>query len=140
MPGPRRRGGVPDPAALGELAAPGRLPKAPSADPVLGATSPQERAGRATGAPPPVPDDVPAARTARAPSAKAQFYDLADELARARAAYLHTHAQEGHRSWSEFVAATVRREVRRLEALYHGGEPWPDVAAGQIPTGRPLGR
>lgn len=134
MPPSPRRGAAPDPAALGELSAPPaaeRLPKAPAVDPVLG-SSPQERTVRPELAAPAVVSTGPARKE------KSNFYAHADELARARAAYLHTHVSEGHRSWGDFVAFAVRQEVARLEAEHHGGLPWAPVAAGQLPTGRPL--
>jgi len=31
------------------------------------------------------------------------------------------------------------REVARLEAKHHDGQPWPAVEPGQLPTGKPLG-
>lgn len=31
------------------------------------------------------------------------------------------------------------REVERLEAEYHHGEPWPPMEPGELPTGKPLG-
>lgn len=125
----RRRGAAPDPAALTALS--GGLRKAPDVDPVLGAASgsPQERAA------PLVTEVAPPAPVRKE---KVNYYEDPVELARARAAYLHTHVDEGHRSWSEFVAAAVRREVDRLEGERNGGRPWPAVGAGELPTGRPF--
>ena len=160
MPAPtRRRGARPDTQALDELAqAPagggGRLRKAPTADPVLSAGSPQPGpTERARG--PEVDQDAAAARPARTPAAarpprgeratptaskaKVGFYQDPDHTARARAAYDWTRPQEGHRSFSDFIAAAVMREVARLEAKYHDGQPWPAVEPGQLPTGKPLG-
>jgi hypothetical protein len=144
------RRGVPDPDALGALA-PGGLRRAPDVDPVLGAAtagSPQERAAPvvstppapvvAPAVPPVAPGPAPAAVTARRRK-KEQWHDWADELALLRAAYWHTAAREGHRSWSAFVADVMRRERARLETLYNGGRPWPPVESGELPTGRPLG-
>jgi hypothetical protein len=151
MPPSRRRGASPDRATLAELAqAPprGRLRKAPAADPVLGAvgTAPADRADsdvppagdrrgrrRAAGGPAERTDPPPAAKT------KVGFYQDGADTARARAAYDWTRPQEGHRSFSEFIAAAVMREVYRLEAQYHDGKPWPPVQPGQLPTGKPLG-
>jgi hypothetical protein len=153
MPPARRRPG-PDRAALAELAG-DPLPKAPPVDPVLGpghGLTAADRAAIAVGAPPPVPGGAPDAVTvpsaaasaptpATAPPAareKSTFYDHPAGLARARAAYRHTHVAEGERSWAEFVAGAVRREVERREATYNGGRAWPGVGAGELPTGRPL--
>ncbi len=141
MTGPRRRG-VPDPAdldALGPAApAPPGVRAAPDVDPVLGVTgagsgggSPQQRA-----APPLTTDGAPAAGPGRV---KEQFRGPADELALIRAAYWHTHVAEGHRNWSAFVVAVLRRERLRLEAEHNGGRPWAPVGKGELPTGRPLG-
>ncbi len=137
----RRRGASPDSAALDELtqasAGPGWLRKAAPADPVLGAGS--------------TPADEPAAtaprgrrssspRSERAPvstggKAKVGYYQDPDATARARAAYDWTRPHEGHRSFSDFIAAAVMREVQRLERKYHEGEPWPAVS----PRGRARG-
>lgn len=70
---------------------------------------------------------------------KVGFYQNPDDTARARAAYDWTRPYEGHRSFSDFVASALMREVERLEAKHHGGEPWPAVEPGQLPTGKPLG-
>lgn len=149
MPPPRRRPG-PDPAALASLAGEA-LPKAPPVDPVLGpapaaaASSPQRRAVEAavevgmveSAVAPGTVTTPPAARGAA--REKSTFYDTPAGLARARAAYLHTHVAEGERSWAEFVAGAVRREVERREATYNGGRAWPGLSTGALPTGRPLG-
>jgi hypothetical protein len=60
--------------------------------------------------------------------------------ARARAAYLHTVAEEGHASFSEFIEAAVLRETARVERKYNGGQPWPPEGPGQAPVGRPRKR
>lgn len=142
------RRGVPDPDALGSLTPGGGLRRAPDVDPVLGAAgpgSPQERAAPpvTTVAPAPaavLPPVAPVGGAAAKPARrKEQWHDDAEELALLRAAYLHTHAAEGHRSWSAFVADVMRRERRRLETLHNGGRPWPPVRAGELPTGRPFG-
>jgi hypothetical protein len=141
---------VPDPEALGALS-PGGLRKAPDVDPVLGAgPSASQRAADVVGAPRPVPAAAPATvvPSAAAPAAattrtgareKSTFYDTPAGLARARAAYRQTAVAEGERSWAEFVAGAVRREVERREATYNGGRSWPGIGAGELPTGRPLG-
>jgi hypothetical protein len=139
------RRGVPDPDALGALTS-GGLRRAPDVDPVLGAAgvgSPQQRAAPAVSTPPaaavPVASPPPAGPAPAATGkAKAQFHIAAADLGRARAAYLHSHVAEGERSWSEFVAAAVLREVARRETLYNGGRPWPPAGAGELPTGRPF--
>lgn len=158
MPAPtRRRGARPDTDALDELtqapAAGGRLRKAPAVDPVLSAGSTSETV---QGRGPEVDQRKPAAaQPARAPAAvrvpraervtstagkaKVGFYQDPDDTARARAAYDWTRPREGHRSFSDFIATAVMREVAQLEAKYHDGQPWPAVEAGRLPTGKPLG-
>jgi len=74
-----------------------------------------------------------------AAKAKVGFYQRTEDTARARAAFIWTRPQEGHRSFSDFVAAAVMAEVARLEAKYHGGKPWPAIDTGQLPVGKPLG-
>lgn len=108
-------------------------------------------AGRSPAQPPIAPSVQPtelpptAPRAARPPRTiatrkdKVGFYQRPDDTARARAAFTWTHAQEAHRSFSDFVSAALMREVDRLEAKYNGGDPWPPMDAGQIPTGKPLG-
>jgi len=161
MPPPsRRRTGAPDAATLAELTGSAPLPKAPAVDPVLGArpaglpepapvASPQQRAidaavDRGLVESPIAPGTVTAAAPAVATSSagareKSTFYDTPAGLARARAAYLNSHVAEGERSWAEFVARAVRREVERREEAYNGGRSWAPVSSGQLPTGRPLG-
>lgn len=134
MPAPQRRAGAsPDPEDLaglrGQSPAGGRLRKAPTSDPILDiATSVP---AKETESPPPPP-----ATTAKI---KVGFYQRPEDSARARAAFSWTRPQEGHRSFSDFIAAAVMREVQRLEARYHAGEPWPAMEAGELPTGKPLG-
>lgn len=140
MPTPtRRRGAHPDARALDELgqapAAAGRLRKAPTGDPVLDAGSAGPAAEPAAAARAP----RPARSTSTAGKAKVGFYQDPDNTARARAAYDWTRPHEGHRSFSDFIAAAVMREVARLEAKHHDGQPWPAVEPGQLPTGKPLG-
>lgn len=143
MPAPqRRRHGRPDADALAGLddpnppptpatnepAAP-RLSKAAGDDLVLGTPA----QGRGTAA--------PRARTASSGAgakARVGFYQLTDDTARARAAYKWTGHQEGHRSLSDFFAAAIMKEVERLERDYNGGQPWPGVDPGDIPTGKPM--
>ncbi len=135
-PTPTNRAAGPDPAALAALTPPtgGRLQKAAAHDPVLGPPAPAAAA----------PTDVPPDRRQRpgvahaATKTKVGFLQDPDDTARARAAYEWTRLHEGHRSLSDFIAAAVMREVARLEAQYHDGDPWPGVEVGQIPTGKPL--
>lgn len=131
------RAAGPDPDALTALTAPtvGRLQKAVAHDPVL----------RPPTAPVGAPADVPPPDRRRgtgpgpgAAKTKVGFLQDPDDTARTRAAYEWTRLHEGHRSFSEFIAAAVIREVTRLEAEYHDGQPWPGIDVGQLPTGRPL--
>ena len=61
-----------------------------------------------------------------------------DVRARIRAAYRATAATEGHRSFSDFIAAIVEAEARRLETQYNNGRTF---AGGEIElvSGRPMG-
>lgn len=140
MPPTRRRSGSPNPQDLAGLReeppAAGRLRKAPEADPVLGVASGTARE-EAPAAAPGAPRRSSAA--ASAGKAKVGFYQDLDDTARARAAFNWTRAQEGHRSFSDFVASALMREVERLENAYNGGDPWPPMEAGELPTGKPLG-
>lgn len=70
---------------------------------------------------------------------KVGFYQDPHEAGEARAAYLATHQLEGHRSFSDFIAAAVRHEVLRLQTVYNDGDTWGDAAPGDIPAGRPRG-
>lgn len=90
--------------------------------------------------------DTATPRTPRAPrptstggKEKVGFYQRTDDTARARAAFTWTRAQEGHRSFSDFVATALMREVDRLERKYNAGDAWTPMDAGEIPTGKPLG-
>jgi len=146
MPPTRRPVARPDAQALeqlGQAPAVGRLRKAPAADPVLGPAI----AGPVD--PPPVPPTSAAkpekrtfpptaAPTPKAGKSKVGFYQDPTDTARARAAYDWTRPHEGHRSFSDFIAAALMREVGRLEGQYHDGSPWPAVAPGQLPTGKPM--
>jgi Centromere-binding protein ParB C-terminal len=138
----RRRGASPDAgdlAALGQApAGGGRLRKAPPTDPVLGLASPSSVS---------TPDSAPAeplTATRRAvqtagEKAKVGFYQRPGDTARARAAYDWTRAQTRHRSFSDFIADAIMREVERLEVEYNHGQPWPPMEPGELPTGKPLG-
>lgn len=139
MPPTRRQSASPnaeDLAGLGETPATGgRLRKAPSSDPVLGV------AGSPAARPDTTPSAAAPARRASTSAGKAKvgFYQAPEDTARARAAYDWTRPHEGHRSFSDFIAAAVMREVERLEAQYHDGQSWPALEPGQLPTGKPLG-
>ncbi|MFC3690343.1 ParB family protein [Aquipuribacter hungaricus] len=60
-----------------------------------------------------------------------------DLRARIRSAYRATSVQEGHRSFSDFVAGLLEAEATRLEGRYNDGRRF---AGGQEPLtpGRPL--
>ena len=68
---------------------------------------------------------------------KVSFYQEPEDTARLRGAVLHTMIAEGHRSLSQFVIRAVMKEVQRLEEKYNDGEPFPAVAANEMPQGRP---
>lgn len=134
MPPSRRRGASPnaeDLAGLGDAPAPGRLRKAPAADPVLGVA--------AASAPNPAPESSPAAAKGAPAKTKVGFYQSVEDTARARAAYDWTRPRTRHRSFSDFIAHAVMREVERLEAEYNDGQPWPSLEPGELPAGRPMG-
>lgn len=108
------------------------------------ASTPAEMTSPATSATPPAPvDPAPApAETAgerRKYRHKVSFYQDEEDTARVRAAILHTNHLEGPRSLSQFIHDAVMAEVRRLEERYNDGEPWPGVAARELPQGRPMG-
>ena len=84
--------------------------------------------------------ETPAGEEQRKYRHKVSFYQDEDDTARVRAAILHTNHLEGPRSLSEFVHRAVMEEVRRLEAKYNDGKPWPGVGARELPQGRPMGR
>lgn len=146
MPPTRRPGARPDAQTLeqlGQSPAVGRLRKAPAADPVLGpavatpvdtppvAQTSSEKTQKRT-LPPTAASTIPAAKS------KVGFYQYPTDTARARAAYDWTRPHEGHRSFSDFISAALMREVGRLEGQYHDGSPWPAVAPGVLPTGKPM--
>lgn len=97
------------------------------------ASEPTKKSAKKT----PVPTTKKAA--AKGPKPKVSFYTDKDDADRARGAYRATSAQEGHLSWSDFLAAAVLAETERLEAKYNGGKPFMPVAPGGIPAGRPMG-
>jgi len=69
---------------------------------------------------------------------KMGFYQAPEDAARARAAFHWTRLDEGHRSFSDFVAFAIATEVERLEAKYNGGQPWEPMQPGELPTGKPF--
>ncbi|WP_300345580.1 hypothetical protein [Nesterenkonia sp.] len=85
------------------------------------------------------PAAAPPKKTADGRNRKMTFYLDDDDASRIRGALLHTMAQEGTRSLTDFIHKAVLKEVERLEATYNNGEPFPKVAAGSIPRGRPVG-
>lgn len=143
MPPTRRPGAHPDAQTLeqlGQSPAIGRLRKAPAADPVLGLAA-ATAVNTPTVAPPSAEKPQKgtlAPRAASAAKSKVGFYQDPNDTARARAAYDWTRPHEGHRSFSDFISAALMREVGRLERKYHDGSPWPAVAPGQLPTGKPM--
>ena len=121
-----------------------RVTKAPQEDAVLGVSS-----LAATPAAPAAPKRTRTQKPKNTPAPKAEkpkpqpakkkvgFYQAADDIDRARAAWFHTRSFERSGSWSDFIAAAVLREAKRMEAAYNDGKPWPAVKTGSIPTGRP---
>ena len=69
---------------------------------------------------------------------KVGYTVLESEANRTRAAFMHTRMDTGIRSLSDFIAAAVAKEVKRLEVKHNGGQSWIPMSAGEIPTGRPL--
>lgn len=91
----------------------------------------------------PAPLDPPALQMSSPPAAagseaKITVTTRAELRDRVRAAYTMTHAQEGHRTFSEFVSALLEREAVRLETEYNQGN---EFHGGNVslPRGRPLG-
>ncbi len=70
---------------------------------------------------------------------KVTFYQPQDDTARMRGAFRHTDREEGDRSLSDFIHKAVMAEVERREKKYNSGKPFPDLEAGSIPRGRPMG-
>lgn len=81
----------------------------------------------------------PAASTGKKYPPKVTFYQPQEDTARMRGAFRHTDREEGDRSLSDFIHKAVMAEVERREAKYNGGRPFPDLEAGSIPRGRPMG-
>lgn len=82
---------------------------------------------------------APARKTKYPP--KVSFYQNPEDTARVRGTILHTMALEGgrFRNLSQFIDQAVMAEVERLEAKYNGGQPFPPMAPGELPQGRPMG-
>lgn len=89
-------------------------------------------------APAPRPAPVAASSGKKYPP-KVTFYQPNDDTARMRGAFRHTDREEGDRSLSDFIHKAVMAEVERREKKYNGGKPFPDLEAGSIPRGRPMG-
>lgn len=103
----------------------------------------------ATPAATPEPTDVPTVPTKTSTAAaassgkkyppKVTFYQPQEDTARMRGAFRHTDREEGDRSLSDFIHKAVMAEVERREKKYNSGQPFPDLEAGSIPRGRPMG-
>ena len=99
--------------------------------------------------PAPTPEQTPvreerasasaAASTGKKYPPKVTFYQPQDDTARMRGAFRHTDREEGDRSLSDFIHKAVMAEVERREKKYNSGQPFPDLEAGSIPRGRPMG-
>lgn len=85
------------------------------------------------------PAAAPARKTKYPP--KVSFYQDPEDTARVRGTILHTMALEGgrFRNLSQFIDQAVMAEVQRLEAKYNNGQPFPPMAPGELPQGRPMG-
>ncbi len=119
----------------------------------LAGATPLDQPGHATGEPASVPEPATAeAAPARQPEPplpakgerkkyppKVSFYQQPADTARLRAALLHTQADEGPRSLSQFINQAVMTEVQRLENKYNDGQPWRPVGSRELPQGRPMG-
>ncbi|WP_459645167.1 ParB family protein [Kineococcus sp. NUM-3379] len=68
------------------------------------------------------------------------YYQTPSETDRARGCYEYTRLATGYRSFSDFIAAAVMEKCEALERQYNGGEPFPAMEPGELPTGRPLQR
>jgi len=69
---------------------------------------------------------------------KASYYIEDSRLKRARAAYANLPASQRPKSFSDFQAAAVMASVEAVERAINGGEVFPGIEAGTLPTGRPL--
>jgi hypothetical protein len=59
-----------------------------------------------------------------------------DDAEQIRAVVKNVGLAEGYGSANDFVEAAVRRELRRVQRKYNGGQPWPGVPAGGLRPGR----
>lgn len=110
------------------------------------ARKPSPFAGRSPVDPPtPIPAQVeqtpvqPVTSSGKKYPPKVTFYQPQDDTARMRGAFRHTDREEGDRSLSDFIHKAVMAEVERREQKYNSGKPFPDLEAGIIPRGRPIG-
>jgi len=53
-----------------------------------------------------------------------------ERRAQLRAAYTLTHLQEGHRTFSEFIASALDAEIQRLESKYNQGQRFETAEQG----------
>ncbi len=139
----RASSAAPNADALAALSAPAetrRLSKAIPSDPVLGVSAPTKpvdqldpdhgaaEAEQATADQPPVADL----------KVKASYYIEDSRLKRARAAYANLPANQRPKSFSDFQAAAVMASVEGVERAINGGDAFPGIEAGTLPTGRPM--
>lgn len=54
----------------------------------------------------------------------------------ARAAYWTSAMHTGTRSFAAWVAQAIEAKLQMEQDAYNGGEPFPSLPAGRIPTGR----
>jgi hypothetical protein len=135
-PTPRRASSAaPNADALAALSAPAearRLSKAIPSDPVLGASAPT------SGAPAAEPETPDQPRRLGDVKVKAGYYIENSRLKRARAAYANLPASQRPKSFSDFQAAAVMASVEAVERAINGGDAFPGIEAGTLPTGRPM--
>lgn len=115
------------------------IPQAAEPRPVTKTKPKQQRASAAAAQPAAVARSADTVAKAK-PRPKVSFYQDPAATERARGAMFHTAVHEGAMSWSEFLDRAVMREVKRLEQKYNDGKPFPSMAAGVLPQGRPMGR
>jgi hypothetical protein len=66
------------------------------------------------------------------------YYPNTEYHARAEAAWYYTHEHERDMAtWTEMANRALIELVRRLEAQYNNGHPFPEVPEGTFPRGRP---
>ena len=79
--------------------------------------------------------------TAKPNPKRVTYYPNEETHARAEAAWFHTHDREqGMDTWSDMANLALLELVRRLEAKYNDGRPFPEVPEGTFPRGRPKGK